>query len=344
MYTEIGGIGLVESGGLSVRCVPAELGLADKVGGWKARLGLGRMEYQVEPGLYAVGQPSEDSPVVVSANYKMSFDKLRKELGGRNAWIVVLDTEGVNVWCAAGKGTFGTDEIVRQIEGCKLAEVVSHRTIVLPQLGAPGVAAHKVKEATGFRVVYGPVYARDIGAFFEAGMRATKEMRRVRFELHERIVLIPVEIVMWARTAVCIAALFAVIAGFYRGGYSFGRVVEIGLPSAGMFLAAYIAGGAFGPILLPWLPGRAFAVKGVWIGLVMDVALLAYFVSVGSWLWGISWALMLPVVTSFMVMNFTGTSTYTSLSGVMREMRIAVPVQLAVAVVGAVLWCAGLFV
>jgi len=34
---------------------------------------------------------------------------------GRNLWILILDTKGVNVWCAAGKGTFGTEELVFRI-------------------------------------------------------------------------------------------------------------------------------------------------------------------------------------------------------------------------------------
>ncbi len=74
------------------------------------------MHYTIEPGLYALGQPGEKSPILVTANYKMSFDKLRKELPGRNFWILVLDTKGINVWCSAGKGTFGTNELVGRID------------------------------------------------------------------------------------------------------------------------------------------------------------------------------------------------------------------------------------
>ena len=105
-----------------------DLGWRDRLGSWKARWGLGRMRYGVEPGLYAVGEPAPESPVLVSANYKMSFDRLRSQLAGRDAWILVLDTHGINVWCAAGKGTFGTDEILRRMEATGLGGVVSHRT------------------------------------------------------------------------------------------------------------------------------------------------------------------------------------------------------------------------
>ncbi len=87
------------------------------------------MDYAIDPGLYALGDPDRESPVLVSANYKMSFDDLRSALPGRNLWILVLDTKGINVWCAAGKGTFGTEELVKRIEASHLKEIVSHRSI-----------------------------------------------------------------------------------------------------------------------------------------------------------------------------------------------------------------------
>lgn len=141
---------------------------ADRLGHWKARWGIGRMKYVVEPGLYAIGNPDGNSPVFVSANYKMSFDRLRSQLDGRDGWILVLDTKGINVWCAAGKGTFGTDELVKRIEAVKLDRIVNHRTLIVPQLGATGVSAHEVKQQSDFRVVYGPAgLLYEIGGIFE---------------------------------------------------------------------------------------------------------------------------------------------------------------------------------
>ena len=105
------------------------------------RLGVNRMRHRVTPGLYALGNPTPDSPVFVTANYTLSFDALRSALAGVDGYIMVLDTRGINVWCAAGEGTFGTDELVQRIEETALHDVVSHRVLILPQLGAPGVAA-----------------------------------------------------------------------------------------------------------------------------------------------------------------------------------------------------------
>ena len=134
----------------------------DYIGMIKSRIGAFRMNYSVTPGLYAVGQPAPESDVFVTANYKLTFDILRRSLKGMDAWVLVLDTKSINVWCAAGKGTFGTDELVKRISDARLDAVVSHRRIILPQLGAVGVNAAAVQKKTGFRVVFGPVQARDI--------------------------------------------------------------------------------------------------------------------------------------------------------------------------------------
>src|SRR5208283_3326037 len=121
-----------------------------------ARWGINRMGHVVAPGLYRLGNPAAGSPVFASANYTLSFDALRSALSGTDAYILVLDTKGINVLCAAGKRKFGTDELVRCINVTGLSGIVSHHRIILPQLGAPGVSAHEVSRRSGFSVEYGP--------------------------------------------------------------------------------------------------------------------------------------------------------------------------------------------
>lgn len=95
----------------------------------------------------------------------------------------------------AGKGTFGTNELLERLARVKLSQVVSHRTIIIPQLGAPGVSAHEVQRHSGFKVVYGPIRAEDIRQFLNSGMKAIPEMRTVKFTLYNRLVLTPMELV-----------------------------------------------------------------------------------------------------------------------------------------------------
>ncbi len=323
-YERLDSEGHITTPGGDIPRVPATLSFRDKLGGWKVRWGLRRMKYMVEPGLYAVGRPTETSPVLVSANYKYSFDSLRKVLTGRDAWILVLDTKGINVWCAAGKGTFGTEEVIRRVEAASLDTVVSHRKLILPELGAPGVAAHEVQKRTRFRVVYGPVRAADLPAFLDAGMSATPEMRRVRFGIRERAKLVPEEIIPAMPILLVLAAIQAMLSWVSTGRVSILDIVGL--------LGAVLAGSVLVPLLLPWIPVRAFAFKGWVMGVVWTLALQAFAVGALSqpFLWSriLMGLLLWPAVSAYVAMNFTGSSTFTSLSGVVKEMSRAVPLML----------------
>lgn len=330
-----------------IRKTDSEPTFADGLGSWKARWGVGRMHYTVEPGLYSIGNPTPESNVFVSANYKMSFDRLRRHLKGRDGWIVVLDTKGINVWCAAGGGLFCTNEIVNRIATTRLAEVVTHRKLILPQLSAPGVSAHEVKDRTGFSVVYGPVRAEDLPVFLDSGMKATSEMRKVRFGFRDRLVLVPMEFVGFAKYLLITAAVFALLSGLAGDGGSSRGIAGSIVPSIVLLVSSYFSGTILTPLLLPWLPGRSFSSKGAWAGGIALIAVCEYHYLFGflflNRLTMLGWALLIPSVSSFLGMNFTGASTYTSISGVKKEMRIAVPIQIAGAAFGLGLWLAGRF-
>ena len=328
--------------------VSTVLTAADRLGAWKLRWGIGRYSSTVQPGLYAVGNPDENAPVFVTANYKLSFDRLRVNLAGYDGWVLVLDTKGINVWCAAGKGTFGTRELVTRIALCGLDRVVAHRTLILPQLGATGIAGHLVKQFTGFRVVWGPVRAEDLPAFLERGLKATPDMRLVRFPLGDRLALVPLELVMGLKYALPIGLAMFAVSGFGIGGFSLERMLARGIPNLSLLLAVYAAGAALTPILLPWLPGRAFALKGGFAGALLAAAVAGLaFASPAVFPNRVqlaAWMVLIPAVVSFLGMQFTGASTYTSLSGVMKEMKIAIPLQIAGVCIALVLWVVSLFV
>lgn len=313
--------------------VSTKLTFSDKWGSWKCRWSVGRMNYAINPGLYCIGNPDDRSPVLVTANYKMTFDRLRKELSGLDAWIVVLDTDGINVWCAAGKGTFGTGELVYRLQAVRLSDVVSHRTIILPQLGATGVAAHEVLEQSGFRVVYGPIRACDIKEFLSAGMKATKEMRTVKFTIWDRLVLTPVELVAAIKPMAVVFGVLFILNAIGLGHY--------GLVDFYALLGAVFTGAVLTPVLLPWIPGRAFSFKGFLLGFLWaaGVNLINGFPMMPEygWLKAAAYVLILPSLSAFFAMNFTGSSTYTSLSGVDKEMKIALPIMIISTAFGIIL-------
>ncbi len=257
--------GQVETPAGPVPRVHSRIGIRDLLGRWKVRWGIGRDRYRVAPGLYALGAPDGNAPVLVTANYKMTFDVLRRDAAGMDAWILVLDTRGINVWCAAGEGTFGTEEVIRRVTETRLSEVVSHRRLILPQLGAPGVAAHEVRKGCGFSVVYGPVRARDIRPFLDAGEVASPAMRRVDFPAMDRLVLTPVEITGLLRPAGWTAVGLFLLAGVGPEIFSPGAAWERGLAAVAALVAGILGGAVVTPVLLPWLPGRAFRSRGVWL-------------------------------------------------------------------------------
>jgi hypothetical protein len=259
-----------------------------------------------------------DSPVFVSANYTLSFDALRSALVGWSAYILVLDSKGINVWCAAGKGTFGTDELVQRIQTTRLADAVKHRVLILPQLGASGVSAHEVQQRSGFKVEYGPVRAADLAAYLQTH-EATPEMRRVHFGLWDRLVLIPVELVGALGPMAIAAVLVFLLSGMW---------------AAVAVVAAVLAGAVLFPVLLPWLPTRELSTKGLLLGAVVAVPfawrVFSRMTAGPLWLRGaaaLTYLLLLPAVTAFLALNFTGATTFTSRSGVKREIYRYVPLM-----------------
>jgi acetyl-CoA decarbonylase/synthase complex subunit gamma len=160
-------------------------------------------------------------------------------------------------------------------------------------------------------------------------------------------VVIPVELVTGAKPAILIAAALALLAGLGPNGYSTEGIIGDGLRAAGMFLGLFAAGVVLAPILLPWLPGRAFSVKGAFLGIVISAGIGLYAAcrpgALGSWFAVAGWLVAAPAVASFLALNFTGASTYTSLSGVKLETKWALPVQGVLAAAAAGLWIAGRF-
>ena len=299
-----------------VRPAANYISLADKWDHLQARWGVNRSGHRVEPGLYALGSPAPDSQVLVTANYTLSFDKLRSSLKGIDCYILVLDTRGINVWCAAGKGTFGTGELVHRIKATGLHDVVNHRILILPQLGATGVAAHEVKQQSGFKVEYGPVRAEDLPEYLKTH-KADPEMRKVHFTLPDRFVLIPVDFVK-----VLLPMILAAFLLFLVGKY---------LMAAGI-LAAVMAGVVLFPILLPWLPTTDFSSKGFILGglVALIFAAFSFFGQASGWLragWVLIYMLVLPPITAYLALNFTGSTTFTSVTGVRREIFAYVPVM-----------------
>lgn len=323
--------------------VAAILSRSDHRGTIGARTGIQRDKYAITPGLYCVGRPTGDSPVLVTANYKLTFDALRQELGDLDVWILVVDTRGINVWCAAGKGTFSTEEVAYQVQRARLTEVVNHRELILPQYGAPGVSSLNLKTACGFKGIFGPIRARDIRAFLASGKTADETMRSVTFNVKERAVLIPVEIFLLLKPFALTLTGLILFSGFGPDIYSLDRALQRGGSIALVTILSVLAGAVLAPLLLPWIPGRQFWVKGLILGIPVGIFTVLRFLPSFGWTAVTGMVLWAICVSSFLAMNFTGSTPYTSLSGVEMEMRNGLAIQIFFALIGLSCWFAGPF-
>lgn len=306
----------------------SQLSTADRWDHFLARIGVRRMGHLVVPGLYTLGRPTSDSPVFVSANYTLSFDALRSSLQNIDGYILVLDTKGVNVWCAAGEGTFGTDELVNRIDQTGLSGVVAHRTVIVPQLGAPGVSAHEVKRRSGFKVEYGPVRASDLQPYLR-NRTATPAMRLVQFPLRDRLAVTVVDLVV-----ALLPMLIAAVVLYFIGGWWQSAAV----------ISAILAGALVFPILLPYIPTNKFSTKGFIVGgiVALPFAIHAFMGNPQEAIWlrlsdGLSNLLALTAITAYLSLLFTGSTTFTSRTGVKREIATYFPIMAWMFVIGVIL-------
>ena len=315
----------------TVSRVSSEWSLSDYSGSVKCRISNSfRMKYRIKSGMYAVGEPDANSEVFASANYKLSFDILRKALKGLSAWILVLDTKGINVWCAAGKGTFGTEELVKRIGGVKLGNFLNHRRIILPQLGAVGVNADSVFKRTGFKVYFGPVYAKDIKAYLNSGRRKTQEMREIKFSMLDRLILTPREIIPAINKFIIFAAIMLLFFGIQPTDILFKSAWVYGETFLLLGLASIISGSFITPVFLPFIPFRSFALKGWITGMLLTALVIFQFNTpeLKNILIFTAAVLFFPMASSYLALQFTGSTTFTNMSGVKKELKTALPVYL----------------
>ncbi len=217
---------------------------------------------KVRPGLYTVGQPGPDSPVLVTGNFDLTVRRLVQAIDGRvDTWLLVADSAGINVWCAAGGGYFTAEKVISAVKSSHVAEVVRHHALILPQLCANGVDGWRIRRETGWGVHWGPVRARDLPAYLAAGRVKTDAMRWVRFPLKDRLEMVTVTLGFYG-----LLILLPVLI-FWRGLF---WPITASLVGLSYFYA----------VVHPWLPGRDGLLKSIPLTLIALAGLLAY-----TWLW-----------------------------------------------------------
>ena len=323
--------------------VKTDLDLKDQIGTIAVRWAINRKNYKIAPGLYAVGSPDQNAPVLVTANYKLTFDVLRRQIGTLDVWILVLDTRGINVWCAAGKDLFSTAEVIHRVQLNGLKNVVRHRQLILPQLAATGVSAQEVKKGSGFEVVWGPIRSNDIKSFLENSLKADDSMRRVTFNFMERMAVVPVELSHLLKPTLWMLVGIFLISGIDSNIFSLAAAWPRGLMATLAYAAGILAGAVIAPALLPWIPGRSFALKGAITGICCGIGVILI-LHPKLLIWdALAVMLCTATISSYLAMNFTGSTPFTSPSGVEKEMRKAIPLQALAGLTTVVAWIGSAF-
>lgn len=237
--------------------LPTGWGFCDWVKNFFLWLSSHLLKVPVRPGLYRLGHPGPDAPLLVTCNYRLTVNLLRKHLAGQSVWLLVTDTRGVNVWCSAGEGTFSAAEIALTLAATRAERVVNHRRLILPKLCLNGVNRREVNRRSGFRGLIGPVYARDLPAYLAQDLEKTAAMERVRFNFWDRMW---VGVPFAALVALVPAVLVLVFGGWPRSD------LPLWFAGAGMLIAATYS----------WLPTRRHLVKGIVLGALVAAAVGAY--------------------------------------------------------------------
>jgi ubiquinone/menaquinone biosynthesis C-methylase UbiE len=244
---------------------------------------------RVHTGLYRIGEPDRSSPVLVTGNYDLTVRRLLRPLDGQVcAWLLVADSAGINVWCAAGGGHFTAEKIIAAVKVSGLDALIDHRRLILPQLCANGVKGDTIARETGWHVHWGPCYAEDIPAYLQRGQRKTDEMRQVHFPLPARLEM---AVVIWQVWAVLLAVVLAIV-----------RPTLL-LPALLLFLGMMLFQGAIWPL---W-PTRNGFLQGIGLALLSVAALAGwsavFYLSPRSFF---NWSLALIATGLFVGADFQG--------------------------------------
>ncbi|MFQ6007662.1 MAG: HgcAB-like fusion protein [Candidatus Zixiibacteriota bacterium] len=157
-------------------------------------------------GLRRLGNPERHSPVLITCNYHLTVERVKRSLTGIDCYLLVANSRGINVWCAATGGHFASHDVISVLKTSGIEKLVDHRNVILPQLAAAGIEAKVIQKKTGWKVIWGPTYAKDIPAFIRNELEKTARMREVKFTLVQRIEMAA----MWAFPFSIIAALITI--------------------------------------------------------------------------------------------------------------------------------------
>jgi acetyl-CoA decarbonylase/synthase complex subunit gamma len=119
-------------------------------------------------GVYEVGGPNENSPVLLTSNFSLTYFIVSGEIEGSRvpSWLLVKDTEGLSVMTAWAAGKFGADVIAPFVKKCGIADKVKHRKLIIPGYAAV-ISGELEEELPDWKISIGPREAGHIPAYLK---------------------------------------------------------------------------------------------------------------------------------------------------------------------------------
>lgn len=266
--------------------------------------------YVVRPGLYYTGTHYDrDAPLLVTGNYHLSVLLVSRHVRRINARLLVIDTDGINVWCAAGKGAFCNAAILAQLNRYQRQTLTGSTwlTLLLPKFSLAGVDFRALRKEK-LRPIIGPLYAKDLPAYLASPPYRDNGQQTVRFDLQMRTFSWLPGLVQFVGYSGWLMLLFV------GAEILFGATAPLGL----LVVVAFVATAY--PLLFPWLPGKRFAVKGLALGLTTSVALIATAAYRGVAPGELVAEIAFTVATGmFFGLSYTGNSAVSNYTKVRRE-------------------------
>jgi NAD-dependent dihydropyrimidine dehydrogenase PreA subunit len=256
-------------------------------------------------GLISIGNPDRSSPVFLTGNYMLTLLRVKRAIRG-NAYLLVANSRGINVWCAATGGHLTDHDVISVLKTSGIEKLVDHRDVILPQLAGTGVDATTVKKKAGWKIIWGPVYAKDIPSFVKNKLQKTPEMREVRFPLIQRIEMA----VAWAFPISLISTLLLMI--FWQEA-----VIPTILLVWGLSFLIYLTFPAYSRWLSPGKKRIGFIIfdfgRGgfqiiLWMILILGLIILSVLSGDFSWRFIISWGLMITIISVILSMDLLGST------------------------------------
>jgi acetyl-CoA decarbonylase/synthase complex subunit gamma len=119
-------------------------------------------------GIYEIGGPNENSPVLLTSNFSLTYFIVSGEIEGSRvpAWLLIKDTEGLSVMTAWAAGKFGADVIAPFVKKCGIADKIKHRKLIVPGYAAV-ITGELEEELPDCKILIGPREAAHIPAFLK---------------------------------------------------------------------------------------------------------------------------------------------------------------------------------